>query len=165
MVDAFIEELDLSSLSASNGFSLRRRVTCLSSGNAFTSTAISTASSRAVGWSVEPMSLTGRLVPDFKTIADFRRVNGTASRAVCTRFILICGQLGLFSCCCRHRRRQVQGHQLSRPQLHEGEAQATRGAGGSEHRPLPRLPGGGGPSGGRERGGQRLTHEGVRLRR
>lgn len=41
--------------------------------------------------------MTGRLVPDFKTIADFRRQNGAAIRAVCARFIVICGQLGLFS--------------------------------------------------------------------
>jgi transposase len=41
--------------------------------------------------------LTGRLIPDFKTIADFRRANGTAIRAVCARYVVICGQLGLFS--------------------------------------------------------------------
>ncbi len=46
---------------------------------------------------VELMWLTGRLAPDFKTIADFRRANGAAIRAVCARFIDICGQLGLFS--------------------------------------------------------------------
>ena len=32
---------------------------------------------------IELMWLTGRLVPDFKTIADFRRDNGAAIRAVC----------------------------------------------------------------------------------
>src|ERR1700757_4961772 len=37
--------------------------------------------------SVELMWLTGRLAPDFKTIADFRRDNGTAIRKVCARFI------------------------------------------------------------------------------
>ena len=31
------------------------------------------------------MWLTGRLVPDHKTIADFRRDNGTAIREVCAR--------------------------------------------------------------------------------
>jgi len=42
------------------------------------------------------MWLTGRLVPDHKTIADFRKDNGSAIRAVCARFILLCRALGLF---------------------------------------------------------------------
>jgi transposase len=46
---------------------------------------------------VELMWLTGRLAPDFKTIADFRRDNGASIRAACARFILICRQLGLFA--------------------------------------------------------------------
>ena len=52
---------------------------------------------REAARNIELMWLTGRLVPDFKTIADFRRANGSAIRAVCARFIVICGQLGLFS--------------------------------------------------------------------
>ena len=36
---------------------------------------------------VELMWLTGRLAPDFKTIADFRRDNGEAVRRVCREFI------------------------------------------------------------------------------
>jgi transposase len=43
------------------------------------------------------MWLTGRLAPDFKTIADFRCDNGPSIRAACARFILICRQLGLFA--------------------------------------------------------------------
>jgi transposase len=35
------------------------------------------------------MWLTGRLVPDFKTIADFRRDNGAGIRNVCRRFVAI----------------------------------------------------------------------------
>lgn len=46
---------------------------------------------------IELMWLTGRLAPDFKTIADFRKENGPAIQAACARFIVICGQLGLFS--------------------------------------------------------------------
>ena len=46
---------------------------------------------------VELMWLTGRLAPDFKTIADFRRSNGTGIRNVCKRFIAMCRQLNLFS--------------------------------------------------------------------
>ena len=40
------------------------------------------------------MWLTGRLAPDFKTIADFRKDNGAAIRAVCARFVVLCRQLG-----------------------------------------------------------------------
>jgi transposase len=46
---------------------------------------------------VELMWLTGRLTPDFKTIADFRKDNGPAIRNVCRQFIVLCRQLGLFS--------------------------------------------------------------------
>jgi len=46
---------------------------------------------------VELMWLTGRLVPDFKTIANFRKDNGKAIRAVCRQFVVLCQQLGLFS--------------------------------------------------------------------
>jgi hypothetical protein len=42
------------------------------------------------------MWLTGRLVPDHKTIADFRKDNGAAIRAVCARFIMLCRALDLF---------------------------------------------------------------------
>ena len=46
---------------------------------------------------VELMWLTGRLAPDFKTIADFRRDNGAAICAACAQFIVICRQIGLFT--------------------------------------------------------------------
>ena len=46
---------------------------------------------------VELMWLTGRLAPDFKTIADFRRDNGKAIQKVCREFVLICRKLDLFS--------------------------------------------------------------------
>src|SRR6202171_131671 len=46
---------------------------------------------------VELMWLTGRLAPDFKTIADFRKDNGPAIRATCRRFIMLCRRLDLFS--------------------------------------------------------------------
>ena len=45
---------------------------------------------------VELMWLTGRLAPDFKTIADFRRDNGPGIRNVCRRFIVLCRDLKLF---------------------------------------------------------------------
>jgi transposase len=43
------------------------------------------------------MWLTGRLAPDFKTIADFRHDNGTGIRNVCRRFVMLCRELKLFS--------------------------------------------------------------------
>ena len=46
---------------------------------------------------VEVMWLTGRLTPDFKTIADFRKDNGPAIRATCRQFVMLCRQLDLFS--------------------------------------------------------------------
>ena len=46
---------------------------------------------------IELMWLTGRLAPDFKTIADFRHNNGKGIRNVCRRFIVLCRQLKLFS--------------------------------------------------------------------
>ena len=45
---------------------------------------------------VELVWLTGRLAPDFKTIADFRRDNGPAIREVCREFVLLCRRLRLF---------------------------------------------------------------------
>jgi transposase len=44
---------------------------------------------------VELMWLTGRLTPDFKTIADFRKDNGEAIRRVCRQFVELSRQLGL----------------------------------------------------------------------
>jgi len=46
---------------------------------------------------VELIWLTGRLMPDFKTIADFRKDNGKAIRRVCTEFVGVCRELELFS--------------------------------------------------------------------
>ncbi|NWF18191.1 IS1182 family transposase [Pseudomonas reactans] len=45
---------------------------------------------------VELMWLTGRLMPDFKTIANFRKDNSKAIRGVCRQFVVLCQQLGLF---------------------------------------------------------------------
>ncbi|HBN8269565.1 MULTISPECIES: IS1182 family transposase [Pseudomonas] len=46
---------------------------------------------------IELMWLTGRLMPDFKTIANFRKDNSKAIRGVCRQFVLLCQQLGFFS--------------------------------------------------------------------
>jgi transposase len=52
---------------------------------------------REAGRNVEVMWLTGRLVPDHKTIADFRKDNGRALRQVCTRFVGLCRDMGLLA--------------------------------------------------------------------
>jgi transposase len=52
---------------------------------------------REAGRNIELMWLTGRLAPDFKTIANFRRDNGAAIRAVCGQFIELCRRLKLFT--------------------------------------------------------------------
>src|SRR3984957_12400519 len=52
---------------------------------------------REAARNVEVMWLTGRLVPDHKTIAHFRKDNGTAIRKVCARFIALCRMIGLLT--------------------------------------------------------------------
>src|SRR6266508_660137 len=46
---------------------------------------------------IEMIWLTGRLAPDFKTIADFRMDNGKAIREVCREFVALCRKLDLLS--------------------------------------------------------------------
>ena len=50
---------------------------------------------REAGRNIEVMWLTGKLVPDFKTIADFRHDNPGAIQIACQRFVAICLALGL----------------------------------------------------------------------
>ena len=52
---------------------------------------------REAGRNVELMWLTERLAPDHKTIADFRKDYGPAIQQVCTQFVVLCRELGLFS--------------------------------------------------------------------
>jgi transposase len=52
---------------------------------------------REASRNVEVMWLTGRLVPDHKTIADFRKDNGKAIRKVCARFVDLCREMGLLT--------------------------------------------------------------------
>ena len=52
---------------------------------------------REAGRNVEVMWLTGRLAPDHKTIADFRKDNGGAIRQVCSRFVVLCRRMGLLA--------------------------------------------------------------------
>jgi transposase len=52
---------------------------------------------REAGRNVEVMWLTGRLIPDHKTIADFRKDSGPAIKQVCVQFIELCRLLGLLT--------------------------------------------------------------------
>src|SRR5579863_3065870 len=52
---------------------------------------------REAGRNVEVMWLTGRLIPDHKTIADFRKDSGPAIKRVCVQFVELCRQLGLLA--------------------------------------------------------------------
>jgi len=48
---------------------------------------------REVQRNLELIWLTGRLAPDFKTIADFRKANGGAIVAACSRFVALCRRM------------------------------------------------------------------------
>src|SRR5215211_805881 len=52
---------------------------------------------REAGRNVELMWLTGKLAPDFKTIADFRRDNAEPIKLACQQFIAVCRSLGLLA--------------------------------------------------------------------
>jgi transposase len=105
VVDAFIDELDLDAL----GF---EGATAAATGRPSYHPAIllkiyvygylnriqsSRRLEREAQRNVELMWLTGRLAPDFKTIADFRHDNGIGIRNVCRRFVELCRELKLFS--------------------------------------------------------------------
>ena len=105
VVDVFVEELDLGSL----GFG---RVHPAKTGRPAYHPAVllklyiygylnriqsSRRLEREAQRNVELMWLTGRLAPDFKTIANFRKDNGKAIGKVCRQFVVLCQQLDLFS--------------------------------------------------------------------
>jgi len=52
---------------------------------------------REAGRNIELMWLVGKLKPDFKTIADFRRDNGGAIKQACQQFTVLCQQMNMFS--------------------------------------------------------------------
>ncbi len=52
---------------------------------------------RKTGRNLELMWLTGRLAPDLKTIADFRKDNGAAIRSACRQFVALCRGLNPFT--------------------------------------------------------------------
>jgi transposase len=52
---------------------------------------------REAGRNLEVIWLLGRLVPDDKVIADFRKDNGAAIRKVCAQFVELCRKMGLLT--------------------------------------------------------------------
>ena len=105
VVEAFIEELDLAGLGfegvapAATGRPAYHPATLLKIYlyGYLNSIQSSRRLEREAGRNLELMWLTGRLAPDFKTIADFRRDNGPAIRAVCAQFIGLCRRVGLIT--------------------------------------------------------------------
>jgi transposase len=104
VIDVFVDELDIGSL----GFKDQPEVTGRPAYHPTTLLKIyiygylnrvqsSRRLERETQRNVEMMWLTGRLSPDFKTIADFRKDNGGAIRKVCREFVLLCRKLDLFA--------------------------------------------------------------------
>jgi transposase len=103
VVDAFIGELDLSTLGFSGpaatgrpGYSPTTMLKLYLYGY-LNQVQSSRRLEREAGRNIECMWLTGKLAPDFKTIADFRRDNGEAIRAVCRQFVILCREIGLIA--------------------------------------------------------------------
>jgi transposase len=97
VIDAFVEELDLAELKfcgVDPEATGRPKLYIYGYLNRVQS---SRRLERESGRNVEVMWLTGRLVPDHKTIADFRKDNGPAIRKVCVQFVALCRQMGLLT--------------------------------------------------------------------
>ena len=101
-IDAFIDMLDLSSL----GFEVEPELTGRPGYHPATMLKLylygylnqvqsSRRLERECGRNLELIWLTGRLKPDFKTIADFRKDNGPAIRKVCQQFVALCRDFDL----------------------------------------------------------------------
>src|SRR5881398_3494311 len=99
VIEVFIDELDLAAL----GFSgMTPAVTGRPAYHPSTLLKINRVQSsrrleREAQRNIELMWLTGRLAPDFKTIADFRKDNGAAIQSVCRQFVELCRGLKLFT--------------------------------------------------------------------
>ena len=104
VIDVFVDELDLGSLGfevtpASTGRPAYHPATLLKLYvygylNRLPS---SRRLEREAGRNVELMWLTGKLAPDHKTIANFRKDHGLAIQAACSQFVVLCRQIGLFT--------------------------------------------------------------------
>ncbi|MEQ1608374.1 MAG: transposase [Hyphomonadaceae bacterium] len=103
VVDAFVERLDLRALGfeaeAATGRPGYQPTMLL---NFFVygylnQLASSRRQEREAGRNVEVMWLTGRLAPDFMTVAGFRRDHGAAIQVARQEFVLLCAQIGMFA--------------------------------------------------------------------
>src|SRR5262252_10009996 len=94
VIDVFVDELDLGDL---RFHGVDPEVTGRPSYHPSVLLKSSRRLEREAGRNVEVMWLTGRLVPDQKTIADFRKDNGPAIRKVCAQFIALCREIGLLT--------------------------------------------------------------------
>jgi transposase len=103
VIDAFVDELDLAAL----GFEVTPAATGRPAYHPGTLLKLyiygylnrvssSRRLEREARRNVELMWLTGKLAPDHKTIADFRKDNGEAIQATGARFVALCRELGLF---------------------------------------------------------------------
>jgi transposase len=104
VIDVFVDELDLGSL----GFGVTPAATGRPAYHPGTllklyiygylnRTPSSRRLEREAQRNVELMWLTGKLAPDHKTIANFRRDHGAAIQASCAHFVVLCRQIGLFT--------------------------------------------------------------------
>jgi transposase len=104
VIDVFVDELDLGSL----GFVVTPAATGRPSYHPATLLKLyiygylnrvqsSRRLEREAQRNVELMWLTGKLAPDHKTIANFRKDNGPAIQAACAHFIVLCREIGLFT--------------------------------------------------------------------
>lgn len=103
VVDVFVDELDLAAIgfegAAATGRPGYHPATLLKlylygyMNQAQSSRCLEREASR----NVEVMWLTGKLAPDFETIADFRRDNCEAVRAACKQFVVLCREIGLIA--------------------------------------------------------------------
>jgi transposase len=103
IVDAFIDELDLAALGFDGvvpevtGRPAYHPSTLIYLYGYLNRVQSSRRLEREAQRNVELMWLTGRLAPDFKTLADFRKDDGMAIRAVCAQFVGLCRRLKLFT--------------------------------------------------------------------
>lgn len=104
VIDVFVDELDLGSL----GFAVAPAATGRPAYHPATLPKLyvygdlnrvpsSRRLEREAGRNVELMWLTGKLAPDHKTIANFRKDHGAAIQAACAHFVVLCRQIGLFT--------------------------------------------------------------------
>lgn len=104
VIDVFVEELDLGGL----GFAVVSAVTGRPAYHPATMLKLyiygylnrvqsSRRLEREAQRNVELMWLTGKLSPDHKTIANFRKDHGLAIQGACAQFVVLCRQIGLFT--------------------------------------------------------------------